>query len=63
MQLLPGLTPELAKQIGQAARRRILAQHTYAHRAAQVHRLLAGDTESVASPSRPVEVGPRAALK
>jgi spore maturation protein CgeB len=61
--LLPGLTPELAKQIGQAARRRILAQHTYAHRAAQVHRLLAGDTESVASPSRPVEVGPRAALK
>jgi spore maturation protein CgeB len=61
--VLPGLTPDLAKQIGQAARRRILAQHTYAHRAAQVHRLLAGDTESAASPSRPVEVGPRAALK
>jgi spore maturation protein CgeB len=61
--VLPGLTADLAKQIGQAARRRILAQHTYAHRAAQVHRLLAGDTESAASPSRPVEVGPRAALK
>jgi spore maturation protein CgeB len=29
-----------ARRIGQEARRRVLAEHTYAHRAAQVHALL-----------------------
>lgn len=29
-----------ARQIGEAARRRVLGEHTYAHRARQVHRLL-----------------------
>ena len=36
-----GLTPERARTIGEAARRRVLAAHTYAHRAAQVEELLA----------------------
>ena len=34
-----GLTPERAREIGQAALRRILAEHTYAHRGAQVDAL------------------------
>jgi spore maturation protein CgeB len=34
------LTPERARQIGQAALRRVLADHTYTTRAAQVERLL-----------------------
>jgi spore maturation protein CgeB len=34
------LTPRRAAEIGQAARRRILAEHTYDHRAAQVEALL-----------------------
>jgi spore maturation protein CgeB len=42
--LLPTLTPSAAQRIGQAALRRVLAEHTYAHRAAQLHRLLAGQT-------------------
>jgi spore maturation protein CgeB len=36
------LTPERSKQIGAAALRRVLAQHTYAHRAKQVDALLSG---------------------
>lgn len=35
-----GLTPERARTIGDAARRRVLAEHTYAHRAAQLEALL-----------------------
>jgi len=35
------LTPERAHLIGQAARQRVLAEHTYAHRAAHVDALLA----------------------
>lgn len=34
------LSPERARHIGDCARQRILAEHTYAHRAAQVERLL-----------------------
>ncbi|HYO13302.1 MAG TPA: glycosyltransferase [Thermoanaerobaculia bacterium] len=34
------LTPERARRIGEAARRRVLAEHTYAHRAAQVESIL-----------------------
>jgi spore maturation protein CgeB len=33
------LTPARAKQIGQAARRRVLAEHTYAHRAEELHEI------------------------
>ena len=35
------LTPRRARVIGAAARRRVLAEHTYAHRAVQVEKLLA----------------------
>jgi spore maturation protein CgeB len=36
------LTPEKAKTIGEAAYRRVLAEHTYTHRAVQLEALLAG---------------------
>ncbi|MDQ6759310.1 MAG: glycosyltransferase [Acidobacteriota bacterium] len=39
-ELIHLLSPERAKEIGQAARKRVLAQHTYAHRAAQVDEIL-----------------------
>jgi len=35
-----GLDPARARSLGEAARRRVLAEHTYAHRAAQVSALL-----------------------
>ncbi|WP_051340118.1 CgeB family protein [Azospirillum halopraeferens] len=38
------LTPERARAIGDAARRRVLAQHTYDHRAVLVEALLSGAT-------------------
>lgn len=38
--LLAALTPKRARQIGQAARRRVLAEHTYAHRAREADRVL-----------------------
>jgi spore maturation protein CgeB len=38
---LSALTPSRAKQIGAAARRRVLAEHTYAHRARQLDAVLA----------------------
>ena len=46
---LEGLTPERARRIGEAARRRVLAEHTYRRRAAQVERELAraGETAEV----------------
>jgi spore maturation protein CgeB len=42
------LTPRAARRIGDAARRRVLAQHTYAHRARQVAEILdfAGNCEA-----------------
>jgi len=36
------LTPERARQIGAAARERVLREHTYAHRCAQLEAVLAG---------------------
>jgi spore maturation protein CgeB len=39
--LLRGLSPTRARRIGEAARRRLLAEHTYARRAAQVEDVLA----------------------
>lgn len=38
------LTPERARRIGEAALRRVLAEHTYAHRAAQVETVLSLET-------------------
>jgi len=40
--VLRGLTPDRARRIGQAARRRVLAGHTYGHRAAAVEAVLEG---------------------
>ena len=45
--LLDGLTPGRARAIGAAARRRILAAHTYAQRAELVERALAGMSAEV----------------
>lgn len=38
--IVRGLTPEKASQLGRAALRRVLAEHTYAHRALEVERIL-----------------------
>lgn len=47
---LEGLSPERARQIGEAARRKVLAQHTYGVRALLVERLLSrGDGASEVS--------------
>jgi spore maturation protein CgeB len=40
--MLEALSAEAAQRIGEAARQRVLAEHTYAHRAAQVEQVLAG---------------------
>ncbi|PYS37386.1 MAG: hypothetical protein DMG14_21430 [Acidobacteria bacterium] len=42
--LLETLKPDRAKRIGQAARRRVLEEHTYAKRAEQVEAVLEGNT-------------------
>lgn len=39
-EILQGLSPSRARQIGEAAYKRVLAQHTYAHRAAQLENVL-----------------------
>lgn len=44
---LERLTPEMARQIGHAARSRVLAKHTWAHRAEQLEKILQGDTGRV----------------
>jgi spore maturation protein CgeB len=41
---LASLTPARAHRIGQAALRRVLAHHTYAHRAALLEQILSGNT-------------------
>jgi spore maturation protein CgeB len=48
---LAGLSPERARQIGQAALKRVLADHTYDHRAARVEEVL-GEHASRAARSR-----------
>jgi len=45
-ELLAGLTRTRARAIGAAARRRVLAEHTYDHRAATVEQLLAAELAS-----------------
>jgi spore maturation protein CgeB len=42
-ELVAGLDPGRAAAIGRAARRRALAEHTYAHRAALLERVIAGE--------------------
>ena len=44
--LLRSLTPGRARQLGEAGRRRVLAEHTYAHRAAQVEAVIDGKRRS-----------------
>lgn len=44
---LEGLTPERAREIGQAARSRMLAEHSYAHRAEQLEKILLGNAGRV----------------
>jgi len=46
-----GLGPEQARRIGEAARRRILAEHTYAHRALQIEEALEGRLRALESVS------------
>jgi len=42
IEAIESVTPATRRAIGDAARRRVLAEHTYAHRAEQVEQLLAG---------------------
>jgi spore maturation protein CgeB len=49
---LQRLTPERAREIGQAAQRRVLAEHTFAHRAAQLDRLLRNEASRFARVTR-----------
>src|SRR5690606_32240729 len=44
-ELLAGLTPERARRIGEAARRRVLADHTYAARVRTLESVLEGTSE------------------
>src|SRR3979490_1565504 len=46
-QHLEALTPLRAREIARRARKRILAQHTYAQRALQVHQVLEGSSEQI----------------
>lgn len=48
-ELLNALSPQEARKIGQAAYRRVLADHTYAHRARQVDAVLSGRQAAVGS--------------
>jgi spore maturation protein CgeB len=48
--LLDELGPERAAAIGEAARRRMLREHTYQHRVAQLENLLLGKSEAPARP-------------
>jgi spore maturation protein CgeB len=45
-QIVRSLDPDRAKRIGEAARQRVLAEHTYAHRARQLEALLMGKIRS-----------------
>jgi spore maturation protein CgeB len=45
--VLGGLTPATARKIGEAARRRVLAQHTYQHRAREIVRLFEGGAHTL----------------
>jgi spore maturation protein CgeB len=49
--ILPGLTPDRARQLGERARRRLLSEHTYEHRAMAVKNLLVEQLSSRAVPT------------
>jgi spore maturation protein CgeB len=46
--IVNALEPEQARQIGEAARRRVLREHTYDHRALELERILADQPHSLA---------------
>jgi spore maturation protein CgeB len=46
--ILKSLTAERARQIGEAARRRVLSEHTYDHRALQLEKVLADEPQTMA---------------
>ena len=46
--ILKSLTAERARQIGQAAKRRVLSEHTYDHRALQLEETLADEPQTMA---------------
>jgi spore maturation protein CgeB len=54
--LLSRLGTDEARRIGEAARARVLAEHTYVHRAAELHALLDGGAVAVRDPSRAARV-------
>jgi spore maturation protein CgeB len=56
--ILGQLTPERAREIGRAARRRILSEHTYAHRAAQAEAVLSRHRETKLLSAKGAEVVP-----
>jgi len=56
---LGALDPAKARTIGQAAYRRVLAEHTYDHRAAQVDAVLQGRASAPGSASIPAKAGTR----
>jgi spore maturation protein CgeB len=49
MEHLRQLTPERARDIGEAAYQRVLAEHTYAHRAVELEKVLEGQLREVAA--------------
>jgi spore maturation protein CgeB len=51
-EVLAGLTPARARRVGQAARRRVLAEHTYARRAEEVERALGVSSAAAPRPLR-----------
>jgi spore maturation protein CgeB len=57
---LRSLTPARARAIGEAARRRILAEHTYSRRAAEVEAVLDGGAAS-SEPAAPAPATPASA--
>jgi spore maturation protein CgeB len=60
--ILPGLTPDQARRMGERARRRLLSEHTYEHRAIAVKRLLVEQLSRRAVPTSYDEEVHRAAL-
>jgi spore maturation protein CgeB len=52
------LSPERARRIGERARSRVLAEHTYEHRAAEVEALLHGMDRNAATVCPPPETSP-----
>jgi hypothetical protein len=45
---LENLTPEKARSLGKAAAKRVMSEHTYAHRAEQVEGVLQGKLQEPA---------------